>query len=79
MNPAFNAAQLRSFLPLFFRSARRVGNVNSWLARGALIRLPSELFIADEQVANSYTVDGHTLRSYQCSPLVYEDDIGRDR
>ena len=27
MNPAFNAAQLRSFLPLFFRSARRVSSI----------------------------------------------------
>lgn len=38
MNPAFNAAQLRSFLPLFFRTARRVSNASSWSARRALMK-----------------------------------------
>ncbi|KZT63987.1 cytochrome P450 [Daedalea quercina L-15889] len=74
MNPAFNAAQLRSFLPLFTRSARKL--TSKWRQRLQTAASPSDNVLNVNSWFTRTTLDviGEAAYDYHCGALDEEEN-----
>ncbi|KAI0719203.1 PAH-inducible cytochrome P450 monooxygenase PC-PAH 1 [Fomitopsis betulina] len=74
MNPAFSAAQLRSFLPLFFRSARRLTTKWRDHIRSTGTHSEQVINVAPWFTRTTLDVIGEAAYDYRCGALDEEDN-----